>query len=247
MIFQYKEYKKFITHLKKFGTVVPLKKWESAKAIVLRHDVDFDLDAAYQLALIESECGVASTFFFLTTCDTYNLFSAKNRLILQKIEKLGFEIGLHFDPTIYGDVSEEELALFLDHESAMLAQLIEGSIDSVSLHNPSVHGQFPIFENYNNAYDQRIFSDTIYLADSRMDFRGKSPYSFIENNQQFPIQVLLHPLHYAEEVRTYPEIFSENIKKYISTIEQTFQVNSTYNSQIENDTLLSYFINKSNL
>ena len=33
--------------------------------LILRHDIDFDVHAAYQIAKIEKELNVTSTFFFL--------------------------------------------------------------------------------------------------------------------------------------------------------------------------------------
>ena len=32
--------------------------------LILRHDIDFDIKAAYEIALIEHEINVKSTFFF---------------------------------------------------------------------------------------------------------------------------------------------------------------------------------------
>ena len=109
MIFKYAEFKKFINHTKNFGKIVPLSEWDTPNAIILRHDVDFDIEAAYRLAMIEAEYNIRSTFFFLTTCHTYNLLSLPNRIKLYEMVKLGFEIGLHFDPTIYSDATAKQL------------------------------------------------------------------------------------------------------------------------------------------
>ena len=244
MIFKYSEFKKFIYHMKSLGNVIPLGQWNFSNVILLRHDVDFDIDAAYQLSLIEAECDIRSTFFFLTTCHTYNLFSALNRKKLCEMANAGFEIGLHFDPTIYGDASIDQLAAFVDQEAEMLSLITGQPVKSVSLHNPSVHGQYPMFEKYLNAYDKRIFSDALYLSDSRMDFRGKNPFTFAEKVKDHPIQILLHPMHYSENGFGYPDIIHERIKSYIDSIDNLFRENSTYVKQISNTDLNSYIVKK---
>ena len=73
----------------------------STNQIILRHDVDLDIYPAYKMALLENEIGVKSTFFILLNAQSYNPLSINNKNILREISSLGFEIGLHFDPTNY--------------------------------------------------------------------------------------------------------------------------------------------------
>ena len=244
MIFKYAEFKNFICYTKGFGNIVPLCEWNTSNAIILRHDVDFDVEAAYRLALIEAEHDIRSTFFFLTTCHTYNLFSIPNRIKLCEIAKLGFEIGLHFDPTVYGNLSVQKLEVLADQESEMLSLITGVPIKSISLHNPSIHERYPLFKKYNNAYDKKFFSDVCYLSDSRMDFRGKNPYTFVKKIKEYPIQILLHPLHYSEDNLTYPDIIYEHIKSYTDVIHSRFLLNSTYHTKMSSQDLLSHMVNK---
>ena len=111
------------------------------------------------------------------------------------------------------------------------------------MHNPSINKQYPIFDRYLNAYDPAIFSDQYYLSDSRMSFKEKKPYQFLERVSHHPIQILLHPLHYSEHGKTYPEIFYEHIHRYSNTIDQLFRVNSTY-SKLMTEDLFSYVCDK---
>lgn len=244
MFFKYAEFRKFIEHLKSFGKIVPLGEWDFSNAVILRHDVDFDVGAAHRLALVEADCDIRSTFFFLTTCHTYNPFSALNREKLCEMRALGFEIGLHFDPAIYGDVSVTKLKEFVDKEAEMLSTIIDMPVQSISLHNPSIHGQYPMFEGYRNTYDKHIFSDDCYLSDSRMEFGEKNPYTFVEKVKEHPIQILLHPLHYSETGLGYPDVFYEYLRDYTDTIDNSFRVNSTYEKLMSTTNLFSYIVNK---
>lgn len=243
MIFSYDELKKFIKHMKKIGKIVSLDEWDGSNAIILRHDVDFDIEPAYRLSLVESECGIRSSFFIMVTCNSYNPLSLPNRKKIRKMVEMGFEIALHFDPTVYGDVDEEQLVKFVDREAEMLSFAAGVPIKSISLHNPSVHGQYPIFKNYNNAYDKKIFSDTNYLSDSRMVFIDKSPYEFIKLVQEHPVQVLLHPLHYSEKNCSYPEIILKHVKQHVDSIDGEFRFNSTYVNQLKHGDLFSFVVN----
>jgi hypothetical protein len=153
----------------------------------------------------------------------------------------GFDIGLHFDPTVYGDADEIKLRKSVDLEAGMLSSITGGPIKSISLHNPSYHGLYPLFEGYRNAYSPAIFSDDRYLSDSRMDFRNKDPYLFAEKVKEFPIQILLHPFHYSEEGHNYPELFKMLLKEYILDIDRSFRkYNSAYAQQLSAHDLFSY-------
>ena len=243
MFFKYNDYIKFMNHMKNAGKIVPLGEWDFSNAIILRHDVDFDIEAAYQLALIEFECEIRSTYFILTTCYTYNPCAAMNRERLIRMADMGFEIGLHFDPTIYGDICTKMLKNYVNKEADILSSIIQKPVKSISLHNPSVHNQYPIFEGYCNAYSNRIFSDSCYLSDSRMEFRGMNPYEFVQKVTKHPVQLLLHPMHYSEEGYTYPDIFYQRLRTYINAVDEGFKINSTYFHLMTTD-LFTYIVNR---
>ena len=87
------------------------------KKFLIRHDIDFDIKLAHDMALIENELGIVSTFFFLTSCHSYNVLSKESRLLIMKINEMGHEIGLHFDPTLY----KENLQTHVESEAKILS------------------------------------------------------------------------------------------------------------------------------
>ncbi|MFP4476686.1 MAG: hypothetical protein ACLFOY_14100 [Desulfatibacillaceae bacterium] len=244
MIFRYAEFRRFIHHIKGLARVLPLCEWDGDNAFILRHDVDFDVDSAHRLAHIEDECGVRSTFFIQTTAHTYNPFSPVHRPKIREMAAMGFEIGIHFDPAVYGDVEQSQLARYLDREASLLATVTGVPVKSVSLHNPSVNGWFPLFEGYHNAYSKGIFSDACYISDSCMQFRGKDPYAFVENVRRHPVQILLHPFHFSEDGSEYPDLFYEYIRGHACAVDSLFRINKTYNRQLSSTDLFSYFNEK---
>ena len=66
------------------------------KFVVLRHDVEFSVLRALEIAQIEKEYEVCSTFNFQVVAHTYNIFSNINVERIKSIEALGHKIGLHF-------------------------------------------------------------------------------------------------------------------------------------------------------
>jgi|SaaInlStandDraft_2_1057019.scaffolds.fasta_scaffold51562_2 hypothetical protein len=242
MIFSHPKLIEFLRNIKENYTVTSLNNWNGENGIILRHDVDFDLNAAYELAKIEREIGVESTFYIMCSSQMYNPISQKNQDIIKKIDNEGFEIGLHFDPSIYEDVGIKSLEIEVKKEADILSSIIKKPIHSISIHNPSVHNQFPIFSNFKNAYDEKIFSDDTYISDSMMSFKTDI-FDFVKKAKNKTIQVLLHPLYYTKNGIELNEIINEFVDKYIEELDEYWKDNSHYNS-IMNEKLLEYILRK---
>lgn len=105
MQFTYRAYKALIKRLRsKQYELVGYTDYESKdKCAILRHDVDTSIDKALELAALESQENVKSTYFFLLNTDFYNIASQNSMEKIQRIHAMGHEIGLHFDETKYTD------------------------------------------------------------------------------------------------------------------------------------------------
>ena len=64
-------------------------KEDQSNSVLLRHDIDFSVEKAHELALFENKNEVNSTFFFMLTSNMYNLLSEKNRYLVIIISKFG--------------------------------------------------------------------------------------------------------------------------------------------------------------
>ena len=51
----------------------------------MRHDIEFSIERAYNLSLVESENGFYSTYFVQITNNFYNAFSLKNMILLKQM------------------------------------------------------------------------------------------------------------------------------------------------------------------
>lgn len=243
-MFDYNNYKNILVSMKKIGKIYTFEsiKHTCTSGFILRHDVDFDIEKAYKMFLIEKELNVKSTYFILTTSDLYNINSKENRKMLKDMHESGFEIGLHFDPTIYGDISLKEMSESVKREVAIIENIINDSVKSISLHNPSIHNQYPEFKGYKNAYSTEFFNKEYYISDSCKDFRGKDIYKFIEKGKENILQVLFHPIHFSENEETYITSFNKIIEEKIEKFDNSMIVNKTYKRELGNKKVIDLFL-----
>lgn len=229
-LYTYEGYRQWLAFAQTHRVVVPFRDWNSSKQLILRHDVDLDVLPAYRLMQIETECGVRSTYFFLTTSPHYNVRAHVNQLRLSEMVQRGFEIGLHFDPTLYQ--ADDDLTACVNREVRLLSEAVGVSVNSVSLHNPSLGGRYPLFDGYRNAYDPQIFMPDRYISDSRMNLTQENLEKFITAAGDVPLQVLLHPLHFTNHGATYLDIMTQFLAQQAEMLQRTFQVNSTFADQL---------------
>lgn len=202
MQFTYRAYEKLILLLRDKGYEFSnyRKRKTKDRIVILRHDIDYSLDKAVALAEVERGLGVSSTYFVLLTSDFYNLLSKDNLSKISKIDKLGHNIGLHFDEVNY---SEE---YYKDHggiknvileEVNLLKKIIGIEVDSVSMHRPS---KKTLESNIDlgpiiNSYGQQFFRDFKYVSDSRRRWR-EDVEAIVNSGKYNKLHILTHAFWY---------------------------------------------------
>jgi hypothetical protein len=172
---------------------------QTGRAVLWRHDVDFSLHRALALANIEREEGVTSTYFILLNGRFYNPLEKEPASIVGKIAEMGHSIGLHFDPTNYGNriSSKSDLENALIFERQVLENML-GVLPSVfSWHNPTV-GDWLSIETENiagmvNAYSPSIHERYRYVSDSNGIWRHDRLEDVLRDPAIERLQVLTHP------------------------------------------------------
>lgn len=199
MEFTYLAYQNMLHLLKENGydIVTYGKGLEYKKHAILRHDVDMSLQKAVELATIEYDEGVVSTFFLLITSDFYNIFSIESRKALKRLMSFGHRIGLHFDETSYCIKSSEEMIEKILYEKRLLEQVVEKDVLVVSMHRPSkqtLELDLKIPGMY-NSYSKAFFHDYKYVSDSRRKWR--EPVEQIIVSGEYPrLHILTHAFWY---------------------------------------------------
>jgi len=234
-MFKYSELKKFLQKAQSITTIYSFPNLlENKTGIILRHDVDVSVDNAYEMAQLNYDLGIKSSFLFLTSCPFYNINSRRNRKLISTMAEQGFDIGLHFDPTVYDYEQPEELIEHVNREGTSISQITSKKVNTISLHMPSVHGTYPLFEGYYNAYDPLYFQPDSYMSDSCMTFRDKKPVEFILQAKERLLQILLHPFHYSKDGDNYRELFKRLLIQQAETIDAGFRLfNENYVNDLE--------------
>lgn len=202
MKFTYEAYKKLIETLKSnnYHSTNYHNDQVSQKSVILRHDVDNSLEKALIFAQYEQQLGIKSTYFVLLTSNFYNIASQKSRNILKQIQKMGHEIGLHFDEMAYGALKKESLIKCVEKEAEIMCHITGLEISTVSMHRPSkqtLEGDY-VFPTLVNSYSQKYFKAYKYLSDSRMHWR-ENVLEIIESNAFDHLHILTHPFWYNKE------------------------------------------------
>ena len=136
------------------------------KEIILRHDVDMSLEKAVEMAKIENELGVSSTYFVLMFTNFYNVGGNRERHLIKELVRLGHNVGLHFDDTVY--CSEKDRRSFdyskaITQEARILSDIIGEKVKFMSMHRPD---KITLDMNINtegiiNAYEKVFFDGEI--------------------------------------------------------------------------------------
>lgn len=167
--------------------------------VVLRHDIDFSLKAAVDMARIEADLGVRAHYYVLLQTEFYNLCSPDDWKHVVELCELGHDVGLHFDASRYDqdiDVLEQAAA----NECEVLAKITGREVSTISFHRPAqtLLGLERPLAGRLHAYQPKFFSDIAYVADSRGFFRYGHPFDHEAFEQKKAMQLLTHPIWWPE-------------------------------------------------
>ena len=230
MKFTYDSYIKLLTNLQEHRyTVCSYTVPPPQKCVILRHNIDNNLEKALKFAKLEQSMGVCSTYFVLLTSDFYNVFSYKSTQLINAIAELGHNIGLHFDEIRYPEIKDVgEIADKIQEETNILSHALGLKINTVSMHRPSkavLNADLKI-PGIINSYGKMFFEDFKYLSDSRR--RWREPVEEIVNSEKYSrLHILTHAFWYndvdksiKETIRTF--VNHANIERF-----ETMQENIT--------------------
>jgi hypothetical protein len=178
------------------------KDWGTYK-IVLRHDIDLDLEKALEMAKMEFKHGIKATYMVMVNCPFYSLEDTQSKKILDNITEMGHEIALHFDSkrdiNLYESTKENDLMTNLEFAISKLEQAISSKVFSISFHRPApeiING--PLLVNKRiNAYAKELMG--WYLSDSKGSWREGNPVPKIKKPKKKLLQLLVHPFWWEEK------------------------------------------------
>lgn len=234
-MFSFNDYRKIIQIIKDTGRVTDYKSALHAdKFAIMRHDVEYSVERAYELARVESSMDFTSTYFFQWTNNSYNILSRKNKDLIKDIHERGHNIGLHF--ALNGMTDMEQIRTQILKEIRILNELFGFTIDTFSIHRPS---KDVLRENIKlpgiiNAYQDDFFTfgenvtessevDVKYLSDANHIWRYGYPDE--KNIMSYDkVQILTHPFAWCKEgydnFDNYKSLVNEKYVELIDSIDR---------------------------
>jgi len=216
------EYKDLISKFldKGYSTEFFIEMLPEKNALVIRHDVDFNIEYAYELSKIEDKLGVQSTYFFLINSKSYNLLETSNINMVLSIMSRGHQISLHFNPKAYNDVESG-----FKTEKRLFETVFNVKVKFVSVHRPSDYflKSAESICGIPHSYHPDFFKRIEYFSDSHGKFRYGNPLesqAFRNNNS---IQLLVHPIWWVtngidpiSKLNNYFDLTISNLKQHVA-------------------------------
>ena len=171
----------------------------AGRCLYLRHDIDFSLAAAVELAETNAALGVRGTFFVLLRSEIYNLLSPWSVERIRDLERLGQEVALHYlEPP---GARNDDLAGRVRGDFETVCREVPTLRRVVSWHNPSerllrLRGEGTV-GGLVNAYSTAFTTESLYLSDSNLRHSVEALEAALANAPTRHAQLLLHPINWV--------------------------------------------------
>ena len=222
-MFSYNEYKNIIRLIRSHLPIVDFSDVNETtdKFCVLRHDIEFSIDRAYELAKVEKELEVTSTYTVQLRNNTYNALSEKNIDLIKRIKDLGHHIGLHQNPPL---MDLDKLKTYVSTDIQMLEYYYGFYVDRFAFHWPKKEYLKEYFhlDGKINCYDRKFFHyfdgdkpkklNVLYLSDSNHNWKFGYPLDF-DFSKIDKLQLLTHPYSWTSNG-------GDNYGNYLSLIRE---------------------------
>jgi len=199
---EYEEFLKFISNDR--FTVYPVCEYQTSYRkdkinIVLRHDLDYD--KGYEMAELEQEYGIRSTYYLRLHSDRYAISEVIP--FYQELEAKGYEIGYHYEVVDLFPFNNDTAKKVFELELEYLRRYF--NVRSASPHGPPFGGYSYQFEQWTDLSDYNLISAykipiSTYLSDWSQPFWEKELRYFIEELEKLKagdvVEVLIHPCHW---------------------------------------------------
>ena len=210
--------------------------------VILRHDVDKNIQNAVHMAEFEHSLGITASYYFRTKNKVYD------EAMIKKISSLSHEIGYHYEDlaTAGGDMA----AAIRNFEANLDRIRCLGPVKTICMHGSpmSRHDNRALWEQYSyrdyeligEPYYDIDFSDVMYLTDTgrtwagqALSVRDKVPSHFSNNikttfdiiaeleHKKMPTKLMLniHPHRWAKDFFSwFKELIWQNFKNAVKFV-----------------------------
>ena len=206
--------------------------------VSLRHDVDYSVAMAADMAEINASVGVQATFFLLLRSEAYNLLSSRSAEHVERIRSSGQRIGLHLPCANAEKTSEAEARAWVQSEYELLQRVVPDAEPMFAWHNPTIPwlAKFGALEvpGLLNAYHPRLTKDCLYRSDSNLRNSPADFAAIFDRSDVARLHWLIHPFNWVAGGRDMADILVGTMGHVIRACEFEFLQNSMYSRKMPN-------------
>lgn len=232
-MFSYEDYREILRIIKGTGRGVGYREaLQRDSFVIMRHDVEYSVERAYNLSKVEESMDFRSTYFFQWTNNSYNVLSRKNMEMLKEMYQNGHTIGLHF--ALNGMTDMELIRKQIVKEMEILSEMFNFPVDVFSIHRPSkevlrenikLPGILNAYQNEFFTFAEEVTEDTPvevkYLSDANHIWR----YGYPDEDtilSHAKVQILTHPFAWTpkgyDNLDNYKTLVAEKNREVIESI-----------------------------
>lgn len=225
----YDNYAKMLQDIKATGKLKDFYSYEGYdNFIIIRHDIEFDIMKALDMAEIEADMGVYTTYLVQIGSEAYNAFSDDNIRRLIRIMNLGHYVGLHYRQE---NSSYNYGCADIDRQLDMLQKRLPFASRIVACHRPIKDSPYNEYiGRFRNCYSEPFFyktdepetAPTRYISDSKWRWNYGEPTS--ETFETVPrLQLVIHPFQWSAFGFSMKDTFSRIAKQKSIALLDTFR------------------------
>lgn len=191
-------YEGFLRRLSEIYHFITFREGEKNHAssrLILRHDIDMDLESALRMSSIENRLGIRATYFFMVRCPLYNVFAGGGSEQVKQVLANGHHFGLHFDCALYEDISADNLSHYISKECQLLEEFFAHPVEAISFHRP---GRLELsgieLEKWPHTYERVFLEKFKYFSDSRGIWAYGNPLESEAFLNRENLHILVHPV-----------------------------------------------------
>ncbi|GAB2562054.1 GCN5 family acetyltransferase [Leucobacter ruminantium] len=177
------------------------------KHLILRHDIDNDLELAARVARLEARAGCTASYFVRVHARGYNLLSLPSLRTIRELEALGHEVQLHLEGGLCDVVGGDNLE-WAERQRSVFEAAVGRQLTGFSSHEPARMGGVEFADSLlarwsptvrYHAYESRFMMPTMkYLSDSSGRWREGHFGDWV--GREPIMQILTHPFWWFEQV-----------------------------------------------
>ena len=203
-----------------------------ARQVILRHDIDFSVSMAHEMAEIDASYGIKSTLSVLLSSPLYNPFTPGSIRMINAIHELGHNVVLHHR-VLLGQ-SAAEISRNVTREMQIMRAFFPYVQPVFIWHNPTASKPPRNMEvpGMINAYSDTFVERMHYVSDSVL--RNK-PEDFLGAlGQHELLHFLLHPFTWISERNDIVSMFGHALNRIILECDKELMLNPAWRERFPN-------------